>query len=443
MKKILLIPILLLTACTPVILEGEGTTENTTSSMRVLTRSNTDISYPLALYAFNSETEKLIASSKQNAPTDEVIFNLSQGKYLIVALTGSDECDVPEEPTMTSIINLPKSNILSTPLQMGSAAVYVTQNTTVNITLYNQVAAIDLVLSDIPTDATSVSTSLSHLHENISLDGNYSGNTTTTIKLKKENEVWRAPLFYTLPGSGSKLTLSITTISPSGTQTYGYTHNETLEANTPYSIVGSFTKGFSVNGAITLAGWNEPKEINFLFGEVNVDSEGSDVEDSNDFTLGAIPEVGTLWDEHLIAAIPETTEEDVELLLLSTTEWAGVTSAFHTETADMATSIVEAYTENGIDGWKIPTRDEARLINYAIGGDKIDETSQKLNTYGIPTLSIGEDMESGSKIRYLCDDANYSFNWDDISISKCGSKRTYHLRAVKRIRVKIDSDKTK
>lgn len=68
--------------------------------------------------------------------------------------------------------------------------------------------------------------------------------------------------------------LSITTISPSGTQTYGYTHNETLEANTPYSIAGSFTKGFSVNGTITLAGWNEPKEINFLFEEDNVDSGG-------------------------------------------------------------------------------------------------------------------------------------------------------------------------
>lgn len=274
MKKLLFILALLLTACNPVILEGEDVTHGTKSSMRIFTHSATDISYPLKVYAFHSVTGDLASSLTQKTASDEAILHLEQGNYLIVALAGSDECDVPEEPTMTSIINLPQSNILSTPLQMGSAAVYVTQNTTVNITLYNQVAAIDMTLSDIPTDAASVSTSLSHLHENISLDGNYSGNATTTIKLRKEDDVWRAPLFYTLPGSGSKLTLSITTISPSGTQTYGYTHNETLEANTPYSIAGSFTKGFSVNGTITLAGWNEPKEINFLFEEDNVDSGG-------------------------------------------------------------------------------------------------------------------------------------------------------------------------
>lgn len=438
MKKFLYSLVWLLVACAPVLLD-EDTTGSTTSSMRVHTRSEVDIDYPLTLYAFDSESGELATSATQNSAEESAVtLDLPKGQYLVVAITGTDGCNIPETPSVTDIIRLPESKVLSTPLQMGSAAVYVTGNTTVNITLYNQVAAIELVLSDIPAEATSVNTSFSLLYDGLSFGGAYSGNATATVPLVKEGDTWRAPLFYTLPGSGSKLTLSITTTTPSGTQTYGYTHNETLEANTPYSLVGSYSKGFSVNGSITLAGWNEPKVINFRFGDETPIPDSPGVNDSYDFTLSEIPEAGTLWNGHIIAAVPEITDEDVELLLLSTTEWAEVTSAFHGETSDMAANIVDTYVEGNINGWKIPTRDEAKLMRNVIGGSNLEATNDMFTIHGIATLSTGEDVESGNKVRYLCDDANYSFIWDDTSVSKCGSKRTYHLRAVKRIRVKLD-----
>ena len=437
MKKILCLFVWLLVSCAPKLLEEE-TPDNTIHPMRVYTRSEIDLSYPLTLYAFNSESGELASLATQNSPDEDVVtLGLPQGRYLIVVLAGTKDCDVPEAPSMTDVISLPSSKILSTPLQMGSAAVYVTENTTVNITLYNQVAAVELTLSDIPAEATSVSISFSLLHDGLSFSGAYSGHVVVTVPLAKEGDTWSAPLFYTLPGSGSKFILSITTTTPSGTQTYGYTHNETLEANTPYSLVGSYSKGFSVNGSITLAGWNEPKVINFLFGEGQPNSGGSGTDEPHDFTMSEIPEAGTLWNGHIIAAVPEITDEDVELLLLSTTEWAGVTSAFHGETPDMAVNIVEAYVEGDIDGWRIPTRDEARLMRNVLGESSLQETNEMFTTHGIATLSTGEDVESGNKVRYLCDDANYSFIWDDTSVSKCGSKRTYHLRAVKRLRVKL------
>ena len=439
MKKLLLSFVWLLASCAPILLE-ENTTDNATCPMRIYTRSEIDINYPLTLYAFNSETEELAASATQySADESMVTLNLPKGRYFVVALTGIEGCDVPEMPSMTDVISLPSTNVLSSPLQMGSAAVYVTENTTVNITLYNQVAAIELTLSEIPAEATSVCTSFSLLRDGLSFGGAYSGNVTATVPLTKEGDSWKAPLFYTLPGSGSKLTLSITTTTSSGTQTYGYCHNETLEANTPYSLVGSYSEGFSVNGSITLAGWNEPKVINFHFGEGTPVPDSPSTNDSYDFTLSEIPEAGTIWNGHIIASVPEITDNDVELLLLSTTEWAGVTSAFHGETADMAANIVETYVEGDINGWKIPTRDEAKLMRNILGESNLQATNDIFTTHGIATLSTGEDVESGNKVRYLCDDANYSFIWDDTSVSKCGSKRTYHLRAVKRFRVKLDS----
>ena len=438
MKKFLYSLVWLLAACAPALLD-EDTTGAAISSMRVHTRSEVDINYPLTLYAFNNETGELAASATQSSADESVAaLDLPKGKYLIVALAGTEGCNVPKVPSMTGVIALPVTKVLSTPLQMGSAAVYITENTTVNITLYNQVAAIELALSDIPEEATSVSTSFSLLYDALAFGGAYTGNATATISMVKEGNTWKAPLFYTLPGSGSKLTLSITTTTPSGTQTYGYTHNETLEANTPYSLVGSYSKGFSVNGSITLAGWNEPKVINFRFGDETPIPDSPGVNDSYDFTLSEIPEAGTLWNGHIIAAVPEITDEDVELLLLSTTEWAEVTSAFHGETSDMAANIVDTYVEGNINGWKIPTRDEAKLMRNVIGGSNLEATNDMFTIHGIATLSTGEDVESGNKVRYLCDDANYSFIWDDTSVSKCGSKRTYHLRAVKRIRVMLD-----
>ena len=441
MKKILFLFACLLVACAPQLLE-EGSVDRTTCPMRVYTRSEMDISYPLMLYAFDSETGKFVASVTQHSEDESVVtLDLPNGKYLIVALAGADRCEVPTSPFLTDVISLPATNVLSSPLQMGSAAVYVTENTTVNITLYNQVAAVELTLTDIPAEATSVSTSFSLLRDGLSFGGSYSGNATVTVSLTKEGDTWKAPVFYTLPGYGANLTLSITTTTPSGVQTYGYTHNETLEANTPYSLVGSYSKGFTVNGSVTLAGWNAPKVINFRFGEGTPVPDTPGITDPYDFTLSEIPEAGTLWKGHVIAAVPESTDDDVELLLLSTTEWVGVTSAFHDETPDMAANIVEAYVEGDIAGWKIPTRDEAKLMCNVIGDSNLQVTNDMFATHGIATLSTGEDMENGNNVRYLCDDANYSFVWDDTSVSKCGSKRTYHLRAVKRLRVKLEAKK--
>ena len=417
---------------------AEGTTE-----VKILTRSTDGEStvLPLMVYAFDLNTGYLANSISIESASDSPILNLSPGNYQVVALSFSNVCSVDTPNEIEDILQLPEENYIDESLMMGSATVNVTSNTTANITLYNQVCAIDLSLSDIPSDVTNVSVTLSFLYNAITFSGNLLGNVATTVRLTRDsNGVWSAPRFYILPNKNDRLTLSISTTSSSEEQTYGYTYNGKLEANTPYAINGSYSDGFSVNGVINLAGWNKPQEINFHFGAVSTpdDTPSEPTEDDmQEFTVSTIPTAGTLWDNHFVAAVLDATATSAELILLSTTEWTDITSAFHADTPTMATDITSSYNEGEIKGWCIPTRDEAKLMRTSIGLDHLSKTNSLLSSNNIPPLASGE-QEDGNKVRYLCDDAAYTYAWNSTTTSKSGSKRTYHLRLIKRIRVKTE-----
>lgn len=446
MKKLLFIltGVALLTACQKISLE-DFNTPTTESEIRILTRSasNVNISYPIYLYAFNISSGKLQSSSTLKSESDTPVLNLGAGTYHLVAVAGIEDCEVPEQPTINSTITLPKDSLLQQPLQMGSADISVSKSTTVTITLYNQVTAINIALTDIPDDVSACHVSFSLMHNSISYGGKLSGTTVNTIELNKQgNNIWSAPLFYTLPSSNQQLTLSINCTSPQVSNTYGYIHNAQLAANTPYNIMGSYKSGFAVNGVLNLAGWNAPQEINFTFGAENNensddsnDDENDDTEEDRDeYVVNSIPKVGTIWNNHFVATVLDATTSEAELILLSTTEWDGVTSATHTETPHMAANFAASYTEDGMTNWSIPTRDEAKLMRTAIGLDKLESINAVLKANNIPQLNVGES-DKGESIRYLCDDATFTYVWDGTSISKSGTKRTYNLRLIKRVKV--------
>ncbi|MBO5871648.1 MAG: hypothetical protein J6Q75_03270 [Bacteroidaceae bacterium] len=446
MKKLLFIltGVALLTACQKISLE-DFNAPTTESEVRILTRSasNVNISYPIYLYAFNISSGKLQSSSTLKSESDTPVLNLGAGTYHLVAVAGIEDCEVPEQPTINSTITLPKDSLLQQPLQMGSADISVSKSTTVTITLYNQVTAINIALTDIPDDVSACHVSFSLMHNSISYGGKLSGTTVNTIELNKQgNNIWSAPLFYTLPSSNQQLTLSINCTSPQVSNTYGYIHNGQLAANTPYNIMGSYKTGFAVNGVINLAGWNAPQEINFTFGAENNensddsnDDENDDTEEDRDeYVVNSIPKVGTIWNNHFVATVLDATTSEAELILLSTTEWDGVTSATHAETPHMAANFAASYTEDGMTNWSIPSRDEAKLMRTAIGLDKLEYINAVLKANNIPQLNVGES-DKGESIRYLCDDATFTYVWDGTSISKSGTKRTYNLRLIKRVKV--------
>lgn len=436
-----LLTCIICTSCEKVELDDiDGTTEGTTK-VKILTRSTNGESavLPLMIYAFDLNTGYLANCISIESESDSPVLSLSPGNYQVVALSFSNVCSVDSPNEIEDFLQLPEENCIDEPLKMGSATVNVTSNTTANITLYNQVCAIDLSLSDIPSDVTDVNVTLSFLYNAITFSGNLLGNGATTVRLTRDsNGVWNAPRFYILPNKNNRLTLSISTTSPVGEQTYGYTYNGKLEANTPYAIKGSYSNGFSVNGVVNLAGWNNPQQINFHFGSTNTpnDSPSEPTEDDmQEYTVASIPTAGTLWENHFVAAVLDATATSAELILLSTAEWTDITSAFHADTPTMATDIASSYIEGEIREWSLPTREEAKLMRSTIGLGLLSKTNSVLASNSIPPLASGE-QEDGNKVRYLCDEAAYTYAWDSSTTSKSGSKRTYHLRLIKRIRVK-------
>lgn len=446
MKKILILIIytVVFAACEKVSLADIQTTGEQ-SKIQILTRAAGDvsISYPLTFYAFNISTQKLVAHSVVNSVEEVPELNLSAGTYHLVAVAGIEDCEVPENPSMSSLITLPTNLYLNKPLQMGSVDITVAQNATVTMTLYNQVAAISMILTDIPEDVTACKVSFSMLHNSISYANKLSGEAIAEINLNKQTDgTWTSPIIYTLPSCNEQFTISICSTVGNNSQVYGYIHNTQLAANTPYNIMGSYKSGFAVNGVLNLAGWNAPQEINFTFGAENTedsddsnDDENDDTEEDRDeYVVNSIPKVGTIWNNHFVATVLDATTSEAELILLSTTEWDGVTSATHAETPHMAANFAASYTEDGMTNWSIPTRDEAKLMRTAIGLDKLGSINAVLKANNIPQLNVGES-DKGESIRYLCDDATFTYVWDGTSISKSGTKRTYNLRLIKRVKV--------
>ncbi|MBQ5839310.1 MAG: FimB/Mfa2 family fimbrial subunit, partial [Bacteroidaceae bacterium] len=124
---------------------------------------------------------KLQSSSTLKSESDTPVLNLGAGTYHLVAVAGIEDCEVPEQPTINSTITLPKDSLLQQPLQMGSADISVSKSTTVTITLYNQVTAINIALTDIPDDVSACHVSFSLMHNSISYGGKLSGTTVNTI----------------------------------------------------------------------------------------------------------------------------------------------------------------------------------------------------------------------------------------------------------------------
>lgn len=440
-KSSVFLTCLMMLACTPVIEVTETTDDpEEARGVDVYTRSGAEISYPLSVYAFDVGTGQLTASATATCDADELSMKVPSGEYQMVAVGGT--ATATAQSILDDAMVLPEEGYMQTPLQMGSASVYVTQSTSVSIMLYNQVAALDIVLGGLPAEATGVSVGLSFLYHSISYSGDRTGRDAVKVALKRNGDVWASERFYVLPTNGDRLTLSITITTAEGEQTYGYTHDGPLQANTPYRLEGSLVDGFTVDGHIDIAGWQTAEEISFTFGDEGdngTPDEGSDPTDAT--TTERIPNAGELWNGHLVGAVQDATDSTAVLLLLSAAEWQGIASANHAENADMATTIADNYSEEDIAGWHIPTRDEAKLLRNALGGDRLEETNRALASYGIPTLQVAEDAE-GNPTRYLCDEAKFSFAWESTSISKCGTKRTYALRAVKSVKViAVDAEK--
>lgn len=447
-----------LAGCSSPISEIEQPTDTTPRMVGITTRSTADISYPITLYAFNSESGILAGKTTASSANNNLTLPLRLGSYHLVALAGAQKLGTTDSPTSNSSIGIPSNGIIESAVQLGAADITVsTTDVSVDLTMRYQVAQIGIELHDIPTDVSSVSVSLSSLYTDMTFQGDLTGGKAVNIQLSRDdNGIWKSGTKYTLPGSTTQLTLSISMTKGEATQTYAYTHGSNLEAGTPYTFIGSYIEGFYLTGSVTSAGWNEPQKINFTFGVgagANEDNEENNEEDNenegnNDDTnnsqgtkdddlpddtdanywVTTIPEAISIWNGHFVGVATKSSDNtSADLLLISLQEWE--------TTAANATTAWSGYSEGNIESWRIPTSEE--MITIASWGktenrNTLDKANGKLTNEG-----GGTKLTNGAY--YLCDDGAKIVKFSESKASNAGSD-TYRLRLVKSITVKIPQE---
>ena len=408
--------------------------ENSKSNLKIMTRSSNadELNYPVIIYAFNEdgvlEAEQELSSSGEN-----LSLALNEGLHHLVALSDYSDYTIPQSKSYESLISMPEVNYSKSALRMGAADVNMKSGSqTTNISLSYAVCSINLSLSNVPSDVKSVAVTLSNLHTAKSFSGKDAGTETITVNCSKDNGIWTTGNFYVFGNSSSSLVLSISLTSSNGTSTYGYTYNTSLKPGVPYQFKGSYTEGLSVNGSINFGGWGDSVVAEFNFGPGSTSGKSDKVEQ---ISVASIPQANTIWKGHVVACVQNQTETDADLILLSLNEWAGMTSAYHATNPMAAQSVADSYIETDMDNWTVPTKEQASILKGLYYDEELSSLNATIESAGGVTLSV-ED-EKGSNVRYLCEDATYTFVFkNNSSITKAGATvSTYHLRLVKVVQV--------
>lgn len=431
-------------------LEDVGSTSAEGRMVTITTRSATaaEIEYPITLYAFRNSDGRLVNSVTANSSSDFQML-LPEGGYKIVAMAGTSGLTLPTNPSLTTIIPIPSDGLISSPLQIGRVDVSVNNvATNVDINMAYQVAKVNLTLHDVPENTSSVSVSFSTMHENLTFNGSLSGLRTTVINLEKQSDgTWSAPVTYMLPGESTQLTLSISMIDETSTNTYGYTHTTNLKAGTPYELVGSYKGEFIVSGTISSDGWATTETIDFKFGpgaeEDNTGSgdtggsddnggagnEGEGDEGANSdgiYMVDEIPQVKKLWNNHLVVNSKENNDGTYDLLLMSLEEWSKPLAQFSIDE-------LNGYIEDDLVNWHIPSDVELiqLVTNIAPSYASVNTTiKDKGKPITVPAYYLCDNL---SKIVLMTNSTNIN------AITPSSTTDTYRLRLVKTVKVQLKS----
>jgi len=428
-------------ACQQVPEDDSWASEEESQSLKVKVRSaeNVEISYPLFLYAFDKDG-KLAASQNIEKEEDDMALTLGNGDFQLVAIAGtSDAYLLPESPTIDDVITIDGTEGAETPLMVGKADIGISRSSekTAEITMSYVVAELNVKLTNVPTDVETVQLAISPLYSSLSMGGKYGGD-TQKVKVEctlDEDGAWTAQSTYIFPGSGKETTFSIYFKKADGTEvTYGYTYKGAPEANRPFNITGSYAEGVIVGGSFDVSDWEEAINVEFTFGANAMPDEDEEGEEDLKIDMTNVPEIGTIWNDAIVADIGEADETGVNLLLMSLDEWEKTTSE--------ASDIPDGYTINGISDWRFPTHDEAAILRARFSGDARTELNDLITDYDSSLYGLA----NGEKERYLClkDDVFYSFRFvSGTTTTKAGDVRSYYIRLVKTYRLSSEASVSK
>ncbi len=426
------------------------------STLKVYTRSVADADiYPVRVYAFSQKDGKLAASQTLNTPSEAISLDLAPAQYHITAISGYSEVDIPATVDASAQFLLPDGNVLTKPFMMGGSDVTVSEGaaSTTNILLSYAVASVKMTIRNVPSDVRNLTVALSPVGSAVTLaSGSHAESTVASIPLSptaEDGSTWVSQDFYVVPVETSPVTFSLSvTDNANNTTTYGYTLATPFVAGTPYIVDANFTDSYHLTGLITAASWQPVQKITFSFASGEPETPASS---------SALPLPGSSYDKaHVcifvldsdnvaltadeIRKINESpTGNSYTVLLLSLNENINVPSAYSADNPTAAIKIADSYTEGGLDGWRMPTREEAILIrtNYFDSDGESRLTSLNNTIKALGGTPVTDKDDNGKNIRYLCEQATYSYSFVKSSpTTKSGATvKDYRLRLVKPISI--------
>lgn len=402
------------------LMEDADSPASQTLKVKARSSDQSDINYPLYLYAFDEEGT-CIASQTVTDAGSSIELKLANGKYRIVAIAdASGSYQLPEHPNALDEITVNGTQGASTPLMTGKADVTINgKETSLNITLLYAVTAISVALKNVPSDVSAVQLTLSPLYASLLMSGEY-GEDTQKLEipctLDTEN-IWTANRVYAFPGSGNETVFSILLTKKDGSQqTYAYTYQGVPEANRPFNISGNYAGSVTVGGEFIVKGWDTATEVQFAFGNT-VDSGDTPEEGGGSSSATGSLEVGTLWSNGIVAEVTDDT-----VLLLGLNEWECYSSG-----------LAEVLEEYAVDGWLLPDDSQARLLNSTFQGESLTALNEALEAEGYTAINVDK--------RYLYDNEGEVYAYGFKSTSKflaAGTQTKYRVRLVKTVSYTVE-----
>lgn len=439
--------------------------------VRVMARgadSQTDL-YPLQVYAF-STAGKLIAQQLMTGEGQNISLQLPKDaeSTLVVVSANTDIYNLPSAPTLQSAITLKapvlpadatdkarlsaKGYATSQPLQMGSAVVKpATSQATVSIQLNYKMASASISLAGLPASCTDASVSIASPAQSMDLSGELSGSATSCIPLRNDNGVWTSGEVYLFPTQGEQTTFTIA-INNAGSESFSaVNYLAPLRAGTPYTLNGNYTEdAWSLSGSVTPSEWDDPVNLAFDFspdssvtlgeggGSSDDNPSGGDSDDL--YEVDYLPVAPCVWNGFLVIDVgTEDNDQTCDALLMSIADFGSVASALHASRGDEAADIALGYTENGLTGWLIPTKEDALSLRTKYL-DYYEDMEDMLAEGQADPLWLTD--EKNNNVRYLCEDATKTYSFKEGSsyngVKDAGATvTTYHLRLVKHIRLRL------
>ena len=138
----------------------------------------------------------------------------------------------------------------------------------------------------------------------------------------------------------------------------------------------------------------------------------------------------------MVASAQRITEDEADVMLLAKEQLEEVESAFSTQGNDNdATRYAKEYKEEGELDWKVPTKEEAQILASHFNGESLATLNTLLESIRATKIyyTVGK-----SKIRYLCDEGQYSFVFAAKPEFRKGTAKghSFVVRLVKHIRVR-------